>query len=456
MSLSTSIPRGQSDRNDKTAQASSPGSAVGQVERGLLPGQGLSQRLRWVLIGWITVSTILNYMDRQTLSIVAPFLRDEFKLSNQQYSNIVTAFLISYTVMYTVGGRFVDWIGDRVGMASCIVWWSIATMLHSLAAGAFSLGVYRFVLGIGEPANYPAALKATTNWFGKAERGTPIAVYSSGSAIGAILAPPLIAWLMLRFGWRAAFVIPGALGLIWVVVWLRIYPRVGRRIRPEVPLTDVRGSAELRRQTVRPVLRKSSRWIELLRDRNVLALVLARFLADPVWYFYLFWTPEYLKRARGFSLADIGLYGWIPFVAAFAGGMFAGLASDWLIRRGWGAAAARRRLLYISAVFAPLAALTGWVHSAGAAIALIAVIAFICYVWFINTATLVSDLFPESVVGSVQGLIGTAGSGAGALFSLGVGRMLDRYSYSAVFLVAGSMHLLASLALWSLMRDRES
>src|SRR5258708_5943611 len=430
----------------------------------------LSQRLRWFLVGWITVSTILNYMDRQTLSIVAPFLRDEFNLSNQQYSNIVTAFLISYTVMYTVGGRFVDWIGDRVGMASCIVWWSIATMLHSLATGAFSLGVYRFVLGIGEPANYPAALKATTNWFGKAERGTPIAVYSSGSAIGAILAPPLIAWLMLRFGWRAAFVIPGALGLIWVVVWLRIYPRSrGAGSQPAAPrlpvcgsvpdVSALRGRAEKRVETSLDPAGKSAcatRWVELLRDRNVLALVLARFLADPVWYFYLFWTPEYLKRVRGFSLADIGLYGWIPFVAAFAGGMFAGLASDWLIRRGSGAAAARRRLLYISAAFAPLAALTGWVHSAGAAIALIAVIAFVCYVWFINTATLVSDLFPESVVGSVQGLIGTAGSGAGALFSLGVGRMLDRFSYSTVFLVAGSMHLLASLALWSLMRDRES
>src|SRR5258708_505880 len=258
----------------------------------------LSQRLRWFLVGWITVSTSINYMGRQQLSIVAPSLRDEFKLSNQQYSNIVTAFLISYTVMYTVGGRFVDWIGDRVGMASCIVWWSIATMLHSLATGAFSLGVYRFVLGIGEPANYPAALKATTNWFGRAERGAPIAVYSSGSAIGAILAPPLIAWLLLRFGWRAAFLIPGALGLIWVVVWLWIYPQSRRhagRIIPE------------RAATTGP------RWVDLLKDRNVLALVLARLLADPVWYFYLFWTPDYLKRVRGFSLADIGLYGWIPW-----------------------------------------------------------------------------------------------------------------------------------------------
>src|SRR5690348_5007709 len=143
-------------------------------------------RMRWFFIGWITVSTVLNYMDRQTLSMVAPILRDEFHLSNQDYSNIVSAFLVSYTVMYTVGGRFVDWIGERVGMAACIIWWSVATMLHSLAQGALSLGIFRFILGIGEPANYPAALKATTSWFAKEERGLPIAIYSSGSAVGAI------------------------------------------------------------------------------------------------------------------------------------------------------------------------------------------------------------------------------------------------------------------------------
>ncbi len=393
-------------------------------------------RLRWFLIGWITLSSVLNYMDRQTLSVVAPLLRDEFKLTNQDYSNIVSAFLVSYTVMYTVGGWFVDWIGERIGMAACIIWWSIATMLHSLARGAFSLGVYRFVLGIGEPGNYPAALKATTSWFTKAERGLPIAVYSSASSLGAIIAPPLIAWLTLRYGWRYAFLVPGSLGLIWVVVWLRTYHR------PEGNLDAV--------EPARPPVR----WAALLGDRNVLALVLARLLADPVWYFYLFWTPEYLKRARGFSLAEIGLYGWIPFVAATVGGMSGGLASDRLIRGGTGPAAARRRVLYLSAVLAPLAALTGWVSSAGAAIALIAVIAFVSYVWFTNTAALVADVFPESVVGTVQGLIGTAGSGGGILFNLAVGFLLDRFSYTPVFLLAGSMHLAASLALWLLMRDR--
>jgi MFS transporter, ACS family, aldohexuronate transporter len=411
------------------------------------------RKLRWLIVGWITLSTVLNYIDRQALSIVAPILRDEFKLSNQDYSHIVSAFLISYTVMYTVSGKFVDWIGERVGMAACIIWWSVAAMLHSLAQGAVSLGAFRFLLGIGEPGNYPAALRATTHWFPKLERGLPIAIYSSGSAAGAIIAPPLITWLTLHYGWRYGFLIPGSLGLIWVVVWLLIYrlPEQSKQISREelaalqpddLVLTNIGHSPA------------PQRWIDLLKDRKVLALVLARLVADPVWYFYLFWIPEYLKRERGFSLAEIGLYAWIPFVAADLGGIVGGLGSDRLIRRGLKPDAARRRVLYLAAAFAPIGMLTGVVHSAGLAIALIAVVGFVCFCWFINTAALVSDLFSEKVVGSVQGLMGTSGSAGGMLFTMLVGFLLDKFSYPVVFLLAGTMHLLASLILWLLMREK--
>ena len=405
----------------------------------MLPGS--YKTVRWVLIGWITVSTVLNYMDRQTLSILAPVLRDEFHMSAQAYSNIVSAFLLSYTVMYTGGGIFVDVVGERLGMTACIIWWSTATALHSLARGPFSLGVFRFILGIGEPGNYPAALRATTSWFPKAERGLPVAVYSSGSALGAILAPPLIAWIALTFGWRFAFLVPGIAGLAWVVVWLAIYHKPARY---GFALETVATSCA--RQ---PVLR-------LLRDRDVLGLFFARLIADPVWYFYLFWIPEYLKRERGFSLAEIGIYAWIPFVAADAGGIFAGLASDRLIQRGLAAPRARRRILYAAAAFAPLGILTNAVGSSGSAVALIALAGFICFVWFINTATLVSDVFPESVVGSVQGLIGSSGSAGGVLFNLLTGYLVDHGGYRIVFALVGSMHLIASLILWLLMRDAPS
>lgn len=395
--------------------------------------------LRWTMILWITVSTVLNYMDRQTLSILAPLLRDQFHMSAQQYSNVVSAFLISYTVMYTGGGVFVDWVGERIGMTACIVWWSVVTMLHSLATGPLSLGALRFLLGIGEPGNYPAALRAATSWFPKKERGLPVAVYSSGSAVGAILAPPLIAWITLKFGWRFAFLIPGACGLVWVAVWLRIYRKpaeYGYEVEPE-PQT---------------ALTKST-WRTLLRDRNVLGLFFARMLADPVWYFYLFWIPEYLKRERGFSLVEIGAYAWIPFVAADLGGLFAGFSSDRLIQGGMGAARARRTVLYAAAAFAPVGILTSRAQSNGAAMALISIAGFICFVWFINTATLVSDVFPENVVGSVQGLIGSAGSAGGVLFNVVVGFLVEHSGYGAVFALAGSMHLVAAVILWRFMRD---
>jgi len=413
------------------------------------------RKLRWIIAGWLTLSTILNLVDRQTLSILAPLLRDKFHLSPQDYANIVSAFLISYAVMYTVGGRFVDWIGERVGMAACILWWSICAMLTSLAQGFWSLGIIRFLLGIGEPGNYPAALRATTRWFPKAERGLPIALFSSGSAVGNIIAPPMIAGLMLLWGWRAAFIIPGALGLIWLVVWLWIY-----RLPEHLPGISQEELAWIRNENSQGVASASAsgpqRWGDLLKDRNVLALVLCRLVSDPVWYFYLFWIPEYLTRERGFSLAEIGLYAWIPFVAGAVGGMVGGRASDRLVHAGVSPARARTRVLYISAAIAPLGMLTGKVHTAAMAIALIAVMAFVVYSWFINTAALIPDLFSEKVVGSVLGLMGTAGSAGAVVFTTLVGFLLTHYSYTAVFLLAGSMHLLASLILWSLLREPHS
>jgi ACS family hexuronate transporter-like MFS transporter len=413
------------------------------------------RKLRWIIAGWLTLSTILNLIDRQTLSILAPLLRDKFHLSQQDYAHIVSAFLISYAVMYTVGGRFVDWIGERVGMAACILWWSICAMLTSLAQGFWSLGIIRFLLGIGEPGNYPAALRATTRWFPKAERGLPIALFSSGSAVGNIIAPPMIAGLMLLWGWRAAFIIPGALGLVWLVVWLWIY-----RLPEHLPGISQEELAWIRNGNSQGVASASAsgpqRWGDLLKDRNVLALVLCRLVSDPVWYFYLFWIPEYLTRERGFSLAEIGLYAWIPFVAGAVGGMVGGRASDRLVHAGVRPARARTRVLYISAAIAPLGMLTGKVHTAAMAIALIAVMAFVVYSWFINTAALIPDLFSEKVVGSVLGLMGTAGSAGGVVFTFLVGFLLTHYSYTAVFLLAGSMHLLASLILWSLLREPHS
>jgi ACS family hexuronate transporter-like MFS transporter len=404
--------------------------------------------MRWVIAAWLTLSTILNLIDRQSLSILAPFLRDKLHLSVQGYAHVVTAFLVSYTVMYAVGGRFVDWVGERIGMATCIVWWSVCTMLTALVQGGLGLAIVRFLLGLGEPANYPAALRATTIWFPKSERGLPIALFSSGSAVGNVLAPPFIAAITIAFGWRAAFVLPGLLGFIWVAVWLMIY-----HAPKNFPGAATENPSDLKNKFPHDNHERVGSWFGLLKQRNVLALVVSRFISDPVWYFYLFWIPEYLKREHGFSLTDIGLYAWIPFVAGAAGGMTAGWTSDVLIARGISPVKARARVLYIAAALAPLGMLTSRVHSAAAAIVLIAVMAFVVYCWFINTAAIIPDVVPENVVGSVLGFMGTAGSAAGTVFSLLLGYLLARYSYGPAFVLAGSMHLLAALVLRSLMRE---
>jgi MFS transporter, ACS family, hexuronate transporter len=408
------------------------------------------RKTRWVITALLTLSTILNFIDRQTLSILAPFLRDKFHISVEEYSHIVAAFLIAYSVMYTFGGRFVDWIGERPGMAVCISWWSICTMLTGLASGAWSLGIIRFLLGLGEPGNSPAALRASTRWFPREERGLPIAIFSSGSAVGYILAAPLIAALSLRFGWRVAFLLPGILGLLWLAAWLAIYGD---------PLESTSLSEEDRTKLVRdheqggPDSRLPS-FGSLLRNRNVVALLLSRFFSDPVSYFYAFWIPEYLTSERGFSLSAIGMYAWIPFVAAAIGGMVGGRASDLLIQRGVTPAKARRITLYISAAFAPLGVFTSQVRSASMAILLMSVMSFVVYCWFINTAAIIPDIVTERAVASVLGIVGTAGSASGVLFTFLVGFLVSRYSsYRAVFFILGSMHLIAALILWWVSAD---
>lgn len=406
-------------------------------------------KMRWVIAGVLTIPIILIVIDQQTLSVLAPILRDKFHISPQGYSTIVSGFLISFAIMYTVGGLLVDRIGERIAMAIFILWFSLCTILGGLSQGALSLGISRVLLGIGQPGNYPAALRACTRWFPKAERGVPIALFSSGGAVGSIIAPPIIAVLSLTLGWRAAFFLPGIMGFLWIALWFAIYrnPQDFPGLTPS-ELESLKESQDSNQKV------EDTHWSSLLKNRNVLALVLARFVSDPVWIFYLFWMPEYLKRERGFSLADIGMYAWIPYMGGAIGGILGGRASDLLIRRGMAPAKARARVLYVSAAFAPLGMLTTQVHSAAMAIVLIAVMAFVTFSWFINTAAIIPDLFPENVVGSVLGLMGTAGTAAGVVFAMLVGFLLTYYSYTPVFILVGTMHLLASLILWSLMKEK--
>ena len=406
------------------------------------------RRLRWFIIGWITLSTILNLINRNTLAILAPTLKDKLGMTQEAYGHIIMAFQLSYAVMYIAGGRFVDRIGEKIGMTACIVWWSVATMLHALSRGVLSLGIFRFLLGVGEPGNYPAALRATARWFSKEERGLPIAIWSSGSSVGSLLSVPLIAFLGLHFGWQMAFFVPGFLGIIWVVVWVIAYRMPS--VAVEGPTRGLEPALDVTLANARP-----ETFVGLLKDRRVLAIILARLLTDPIWVFYLSWTPKYLAEVWKFDLAKMGLYGWIPFLFGGMGGVFGGMASDWMIRRGLDPAKARKRVLYVTGAIAPLGMLTGFVGSAGISIALIALMAFVCYVWFINTAALMSDVFPEGVVGTVLGLSAGVGQFGGILIAWLAGHLLAKNgSYTTLFIVAGSGHILASFAILLFLKDK--
>ncbi len=401
-------------------------------------------RTRWVVAALLCIATTINYIDRQTLSILSPLLRKELNLSDQDYANIVTAFLVSYTVMYSVGGRVMDALGVRLGLTLSLAWWSLATMLTGLARGALSLGIFRFILGIGEPCVYPAGVKVCGEWFPARLRATATGIFSSGSTLGAVLAPPVIAWLTIRFGWHYAFLVPGALGLIWLPVWWWMYRPISQHSSVSAAdLEKIEGPVEV---TVKPL------WRDLLCQRVVWGLVIPRLFSDPVWYFYIFWLPDYLQRVRHLSLAEMGLYGWIPFLFADLGHLGGGALSDFLVRRGIAPSRARIGVLVSVGCLAPFGALAGFAPTAATAIAVTCVVAFLTQCWSTNTAALAADILPNSSTGSVFGLMGTAGSLAGACFAQVLGYIIHTFGYTAAFAFTGLLHPCAATILFCILR----
>ncbi len=403
---------------------------------------------RWWVVGLLFLATVINYIDRQTLSILSATLRTELALTDRDYANAVSAFLFSYLIMYTVSGRLIDRFGVRLGVTACVVWWSIASMLTGLARGPLSLALFRGLLGIGEPGIFPAGVKACGEWFPKKSRALATGIFSSGGAVGAIIAAPLIAWLTLHFGWRLAFVIPGALGLLWLPFWLKFYRHPAQH--PAVTPADL-AQLELDRPGA-----PTPCWRDVLAKRHVWGLVASRLFSDPVWYFYLFWLPDYLQRIRHLSLKEIGFYAWIPFLFADLGNVLGGMISDALIRRGWPAVRARVTVLVGVALLAPFGAMVGFMDSTAAAVAVTCVITFLCQAWSTNIATLAADLTDRSETGTVMGMMGSAGSAMGLVFAQILGFTIAALGYSAAFVLAACLHPLAIITLliflWPLLR----
>ncbi|HEU0140613.1 MAG TPA: MFS transporter [Bryobacteraceae bacterium] len=411
---------------------------------------GRIRGLRWWVIFTCFLATTINYLDRQCLSVTAAVLSKEFGLSNADYSSIITFFLFAYTLMQAVSGRIIDRIGVRTGMALSILIWSFAGILHAFAQGLWSLRIFRFLLGFGEAGNWPAATKVVSEWFPGRERALAVAIFDSGSAVGGIVAAPLIAALTLHYGWRPAFLITGSLGLVWLWLWLWIYrkPEEHPRITKEELQWIRQGNANQLEPQGAVVT-----WTGLLRVRAVWGVILGRFLTDCVWWFYVYWLPKYLADVRGFTLSQIGAMAWIPFVAVDLGNVGSGWISGRLMRRGFSLNAARKAVLLLAAAGMVAALPAGTTASAALCLGLIAVACFSYAAWGTMMLTLPCDLFDARMVASVSGLSGMGAGLGGILFTWAIGVVVDRFSYQPIFVAAGLLPLLAMLTVQCLIPE---
>ncbi len=401
--------------------------------------------LRWWIAGLIFFATLINFIDRLTVSILAPVITTQLGLTNLQFAGITTWFLVAYTASQGLSGKLYDRIGARRGFTLSILLWSIAASAHAFARGLVSLSIFRFLLGLGEAGNWPGAAKVIAEWFPVRQRAIGMGIFNSGVCVGSILAPPLIVWLQLRFGWQITFLVTGSLGFAWLALWLLFYESPERHpaITPEeyALIKEGRSPEVLGRQI-------SSR--ELLRFRQTWAIVLSRFLTDPVWWLYITWLPLYLYNARGFDLKKIGMFAWLPFLTADAGSLLGGWLSGHLISRGWSANRARKFVIVAGALFMVAGIPAALTSSAFVALAFISVVTFGFQCWINNVQTLPSDFFPQQAVAAVAGL-GGVGAGVGAiLYVLTTGWVVDHFSYTPILIIAGLLPLLGTIVLFGL------
>jgi MFS transporter, ACS family, hexuronate transporter len=421
---------------------------VTQRETNPAPRKVRASRTRWWIVWTLFFSTVTNYISRQTFSVLAPMLAGQYHFSHSDLGRILGAFQISYAITWLLGGIFLDAVGTRLGLALAVCFWSVVNIFTGFASSVSGFAAFRFLLGVGEGLNWPGASKTVAEWFPSQERSVAVAIFDSGSSVGGALAALVIPWIALTFGWRWSFVFSGALGLVWLAMWLRIYHPLDRHpsVSPE-EVAHIRAGLE---PTLRFRTHGVARWLELMKSPNVWGIVLGRGLTDPIWWFYIFWLPQYLSDARGFSLKRIALFAWIPFVAADLGNFTGGFLSGYCIRRGIPVIRARMWVCAISCLPILAGIPAARVHSAYSALALICIALWGYASWSTMGLTLPSDLFPQDVVATVTGLSGFAAGLAGAAFTFAVGFLVDRFSYGPAFLVAGLLPIVATTSLFLL------
>jgi len=384
-------------------------------------------RARWIALTLLLAITIINFIDRQTVSVLAPMLRQTLHLSNEHYGRIVSAFQFGMMAGEFPMGWLMDRWGVRLGLAGAVLWWSVATGAQSVTRSGLQLGLTRFWMGTGECGNYSGGMKAIFRLFGPGERTLAIGVFNSGSMIGATIAPPLIVFLAQRYGFRAAFIVPALLGIVWAPLWFYLY-RDGSLSR-----TRLEAAVSLR-----TLLAQSSAW----------AVMLCRFFIGPVMQFYWYWIPSYLYSVRHLSLAQIGFLGWIPFLLGDAGGIAGGWVAGSLLRRGLSVYKVRRITMYSSAALCLISLAVPYLANIAAAFLAIGLAVMADNFLSANMFGAVTDLFPEHTVGRATGLTGVAGGLSGLLFPLLTGLLVDRVSYAPVFLMVAFMPLLGTALLF--------
>ena len=403
---------------------------------------------RWTVCALLFVATTINYMDRQVLGILAPTLEKALGWNEIEYSHIVMAFQAAYALGLLGFGRLVDAIGTRHGYAISIFAWSLAAMAHALARGVFGFGVARFALGLGEAGNFPAAVKTVAEWFPSRERALATGLFNSGSNVGAILAPLLVPWLTLHYGWQMAFMVLGATGFVWLIFWYWLYamPAQSSRVSPAE-------LAHINSDPPEPATEKIS-WSKLLRYRQTWAFVVAISFTAPIWWFFLYWLPKFMHQQYGLDLASLGPPLVVIYSMTSVGSIGGGWLSGFLLKRGWSVNASRKTALLICALCVVPVVFAAKASNLWLATFLIGLAAAAHQGWAANLFTLVSDLFPKQVVGSVVGLGVMFGSVAAMAFSRLTGLILQSTgSYWPLFIMAGSAYLLALAIIQILIPD---
>lgn len=407
--------------------------------------------LRWLIAIALLLAAVLNYIDRSVLGLLAKTIQDDLHISDRQYASAINCFLLAYTIAYLLSGRVVDKLGVRVSLAIFVGWWSISNALTGLAQSIRSLSVFRFMLGLGEAGAFTASPKAVAEWFPPSERGIAVGLYSIGSAIGATIAPLLVAHIAINYGWRWVFAVSPVFGAIWLVLWLWLYrppaghPRITEKERayleanlaPAIPAAEPGKESEL------------ALWGSVFQSPYVWRLMMARLLTDPVWYFFQFWMPKYLQSSRGLDQKGVAIM-WMIFLAADAGFLLSGFLSGRLIKRGCPAPGARLRIMLMSACLVPASFFIPGVPGLGAAIALGMLIAFAHTCWLSNLTSLVVDIVPGRILGTAFGVIACGSTLGGIFMNQLVAWFVENRSYNGCFYVMAFLHPLALLIIWSL------